>query len=327
MTTFSGWWKTFNAKKRIHSHYYVCGDERVLVDDVLESIQTHYPVESWNLSKFVAGVHAEAEIWESLFSASIDGGDSITVVTNAEKLTNMHLLPQLVRDKSPKHVVVFISGESKVERTSEQQEDGSKKMVLPAHFENFEKKGRIIECIPFTQATSKTAVAWIQTKVVAKDNALVHLLNESNGDLRVVRDVIRKLQWLQEPATVRNVNVFLESEPSDAFSDALLAMDKSTAITALVKIPTSEYLQLVGHLDAQVDLAGRVHDMLAQRKSIPEIMRAVGGQAFLVPAISKVARHYTRERRLGMRKLLAETDRRLRRGYSEGIIESLVALW
>ena len=327
MTTFSSWWKTFDTKKRIHEHYYVCGEERVLVDEVMALVQEQYPVKDWNLQKYVAGVNSAEEIWDELFSASIDGGDAISIISSAEKLSNMHLLPELIKHKSSRHVVMFISGEGKIERTPEIQEDGSRKMVLPKFFENFEKKGRIIECIPFTQTTAKTAVAWIQTKMEAKDNALVHLLNESNGDLRVVRDVIRKLQWLGEPATVRNVNVFLVGEPSDTFTDALLAMDKSTAMTALGKLPTSEYLQLIGHLDAQVDLAGRVHDMLGKRKSIPEIMREVGGQAFLVPAISKVARHYSRDRRLGMRQLLAEADRRTRNGNAEGVMESLVALW
>lgn len=327
MTTFSAWWKTFNAKKKVHEHYYVCGEERILVDEVVTLITEEYPVADWNLNKLVVGLHTDAEIWENLFSSSLDAGPALTVVSGADKLTNMHLLPELIRVKSPSHVVVLISNEDKIERVAQAQEDGSNKFVLPAQFESFEKKGRVIECIPFTQSTAKTAIAWVETKMEARESALIHLLNASNNDLRLVRDVITKLQWVGEPATVRNVNVFLSAEPSDTFTDALLALDKGTAIQALSKMPSSEYLQLIGHLDAQIDLAGRVHDMLALHKTVADIMRAVGSQAFLVPAISKVARHYSKERRLGVRKLLAESDRRLRRGQTEGVMESLVTLW
>jgi DNA polymerase III delta subunit len=311
----------------VNEHYYVCGEERILVDEVVSLITKAYPVQDWNLSKYSVGLHTDAEIWDGLFSASIDGNEALTVVTGADKLTNMHLLPELIRVKSPKHVVIFVSNEHKIERTPVRQDDGSNKFMLPEHFENFEKKGKIIECIPFTQATAKTAVAWVESKMEAKEGALVQLLNDSNGDLRLVRDVLVKLQWIGEPANIRNVKVLLLGEPSDTLSDALLGLDKSTAMQALAKLPPSDYLQLVGHLDAQMDLAGRVHDMLARRKTVAEIMREVGSQAFLVPAISKVARHYSKDRRLAVRKLLAETDRRLRRGQTEGVMESLVALW
>lgn len=327
MSTFPQWWKSFQTRKKVHEHYYVCGEERVLVDEVVSLITAEYKVLEWNYTKLVVGLHTDGEIWDSLFSTAIDGNASLTVVSGAEKLSNMHLLPELIQTKSAKHVVVFVSNEEKIERTPEKQEDGSIKQMLPTYFENFEKKGRIIECGPFTQATSKTAIAWVEGKMEARESALIHLLNASNNDLRLVRDVITKLKWVGEPATIRNVNIFLVGEPADTFTDALLALDKGTAIQALSKMPTSEYLQLIGHLDAQIDLAGRVHDMLAMHKTVADIMRAVGGQAFLVPAISKVARHYSKERRLGVRKLLAESDRRIRKGQVEGVMESLVTLW
>lgn len=327
MTTFSQWWKSFDSKGKVHAHYYVCGSERVLVDEVSSLVQEAYEVAEWNRHKFVVGVHEESVIWETLYSSTIDGGPALTVVTGANKLKNLHLVPDMIERKLPTHVVIFISEEDKIDRVPEEQPDGSRKMVLPEFLSGFEKRGRVIECIPFTQATAKVAVAWIQTKMEAKDNALVHLLNAANGDLGVVRDVVQKLKWLREPATVRNVNVFLEGEPSDTFTDALLAKDKTTAMTALAKIPTKDYLQLIGHLDAQVDLAGRVHDMLSNHKTVAQIMREVGSQAFLVPAISKVARHYARDRRNAMRQMLAEADRRLRRGTVEGVMESVVALW
>lgn len=327
MTTFSQWWKGYDARGKIHDHYYVLGPERVLVDEVVDIVVAEHQVAEWNRHNFVVGIHPDAQIWDSLYSTSLDGGPSLTIVYGADQLSNSHLIPDLVQTKPKTHVVVFVSNAVKIEREREEQEDGTFKQVLPSYLQGFEKRGRVIECTPFTQSTAKVAVAWVQSKMEARENALVHLLNASNGDLRLVRDVVTKLKWIGEPATVRAVSVLLKGEPSDTFTDALLALDKKTAMVALRKISSSEYLQLIGHLDAQIDLAGRVHDMLVQHKTVPEIMRAVGSQAFLVPSISKIAKHYSGERRAAIRNLLAEADRRTRSGNNEGVMESLIALW
>lgn len=327
MTTFSQWWKGYAARGKIHDHYYVLGPERVLVDEVVDIVVAGHSVPEWNRRNFVVGIHPDAEIWEALYSTTMDGGAALTVVFGADKLSNQHLIPDLIQQKLKSHVVVFVSNEEKIERVREEQEDGTFKQVLPPNLTGFEKRGRVIECTSFTQNTAKIAVAWVQSKMEARENALVHLLNASNGDLRLVRDVVTKLKWIGEPATVRTVSVLLQGEPSDTFTDAILSLDKKTAMQAMRKIPKSEYLQLIGHLDAQIDLAGRVHDMLVQHKTVPEIMRSVGSQAFLVPGISKIAKHYSGDRRAAIRNLLAEADRRMRRGNHEGVMESLIALW
>jgi len=304
----------------------VCGLETVLVDEVVSTIEKDFPVSDWNKQKFVVGVTEDIEIWEGLFATAIDGGNMLTVVYEFEDITNKELLSSLLEKKSKTHKVVLVSREPRIEKVPEKVEDETV-FLLPMHLREFEKKGKIIECHSFTQSNAKTAVAWIKTKIDAYDGAVVHLLNESNNNLRLVRDVVQKLNWMNEKASIRNVSILLNEEPSESFSDALLALDKKTAMLALNRVDESDYLQLIGQLDSQVELAGKIHDLLVQHKSIPDIMRTLKSQAFLVPQLSKTAKHYSRSRRLLIRNLLAETDRRIRRGSSEGVLESLVVLW
>lgn len=326
MIGFSQWWRTFNKSKKIFPHYYLLGTERVLIDEIVDNIKKYHTSPDWNRSYYVEGINDEVEIWERMFDASIDGSPMLTIVSNAEKLKNLHLIPELVTTKPNNHVIIFISSEEKIEKVRVQNEDDVT-WELPEHLRTFEKKGKIIECQPFTQTTAKTAVQWLKEKVEAKDGAIAHLLNESNGDLRLVRDVVQKLNWMEQPATVRNITVMLHKQPSDTFLDALVALDKENAMRALQTIPENDYLQLIGLLDAQIDLAGRVNILMKQHKTIPVIMKEIGSQAFLVPSISKVARHYSPGRVRLVRKLIAEADRRLRYGDNEGVMESLVALW
>lgn len=327
MSTFGQWWTTFNKNGKVHEHYWLCGVEDVLVDEVIGLVQRKHEASQWNSQTFIVGVHEETDIWQSLFSDSIDSNNAFTIVRGVDKLESVQLIQKLIQTKLPNHVVVFVSNKPKVERVQIELEDGTRKQILPDYLEGFEKKGKVVECIPFTQSSAKTAVAWIKTKVEAKDGALVHLLNASGGDLILVRDTIQKLRWLQEPATIRNVNHFVAQHPDAEFAEALISLDKEVALRAIAKLSDAGSLQLIGHLDAQVDLAGRIHDMMSERKTVPQIMKLVGGQAFLVPALSKSAKYYTKDRRLSIRVLISEVDKRLRKGTRDGVLESLVMLW
>lgn len=327
MATFSQWWTTFNKNQKIHENYWICGTETVLVEEVIHLIKSNHKTKAWNYKTYNVGVESEEDIWQSLFSDAIDSGNSLSIVRSADKLQRKDLILKLITKKLATHVVIFVSNEQKIERYTVESEDGKRKLMPPTYLEKFEPKGKIVECISFSQSTAKTAVAWIKTKVEAKDGALVHLLNESGGDMRIVRDVIQKLRWLSEPATIRNVDYFLSETPNSEFVNALVSLDKETALKSLRAIQKDDKAQIVGLLDAQIDLAGRIHDMQSERKTISEIMKLIGPQAFLVPEMSKSAKYYTKERRLHIRMLLAETDKRIRTGIQEGIFESLVVLW
>jgi hypothetical protein len=143
----------------------------------------------------------------------------------------------------------------------------------------------------------------------------------------LVRDICQKLAVFPNEITISVVNALLVERPRDSFSDALLALDKKTALLALREISPEEYGRTLGLLDARLDLAGMVHDMQIEHHSPSEITRAAGSQAFLVKDIIPVSKHYDSKRRLAIRRILAIADEGYRSGQTVGILEAVVAFW
>jgi DNA polymerase III delta subunit len=154
-----------------------------------------------------------------------------------------------------------------------------------------------------------------------------HLLERANGNIRLVRDLCLKLAMFPQEPTIAMVNELLREHPRDTFAGALLALDRKTALLALAELPQDEYAAVIGTLEANVDLAGLVHDMLVQHKSNSEISRAAGNKRFLVPDLLPVARHYNPTRRASIRQLLSDADEVLRLGERTAVMETLVAYW
>jgi hypothetical protein len=142
-----------------------------------------------------------------------------------------------------------------------------------------------------------------------------------------VRDVCLKLAVFESDITLTDVNMLLTERPRENFADALLALDRKTALLALQDLPKAEYSRTLGYLDSRLDLAGLVHDMQVERKSPTEMGIVLGSQNFLVKDLIPIAKHYDHKRRLQIRNVLATADDALRSGSTEGVLEFVVAFW
>jgi hypothetical protein len=123
------------------------------------------------------------------------------------------------------------------------------------------------------------------------------------------------------------VNELLREHPRDSLTNALLALDRKTALLALEVLDPGDYSAVIGSLDANLELAGLVHDMLVAHKPTAEISKAAGSRRFLVPDLLPVARHYGPKRRASIRRSLAEADEALQRGERTAILESVITFW
>lgn len=299
----------------------------MLIEEVLDSIRASLGVQPWNYQAFRAGDDPERDIWNDLDRHAIDQGFRLVVIRNAETLTNWDRWLSWVkrRTENPKTYVVFISNEEKVP-TVVSGKRGEKPTAAP-HVAVFSRRGHVVECKPFTQSTAKHALSWVQSKVPLRDSVAGHLLNRANGDLRLARDMCRKLSVLGDDITIQMVNALLDERPRETFPDALMARRKREALLALERMPESEYSRALGMLDASLDLAGLVYDMTSAHASPGEIARSAGPRAFLVPGILPIAKHYDTRRRIDLRRILAGADEALRGGAREGVMEAVVALW
>lgn len=327
MSTFSQWRVGFEKTKTVRQFNYICGSESVLVEDIVRALRAELNPEPWNLSQFVVGEDSERLIWNDMNQFPMGKGNRLVLIRGAERIKNWNPLMQFMakRSSNPRTHVILVSNEERIPRIPHPEDKD--KTVLPPHLDKWGTKGHQVECRPFTQETAKHAVAWVQSKAKIREGIAGHLLDRADGDLRLVRDTCEKLAVFPGDATLTTVNGLLEQVPRDSFSDALMALDKKTALAALAEVPVSDYSRTIGFLDSRLDLAGMVHDMLAQMKNVGEITRAAGNKNFLVRDVIPVAKHYEAKRRQRIRRVLALADEALRDGATDGVLETVVAYW
>ena len=275
------------------------------------------------------GVDSERAIWAEIEQYPLDSRtERLVLVRHAQKLTDKSRIVQWLseRNVNPLTFEVFVSDEDKIAKEAVTVEGKTSQVMVP-HLAAINSKGSVIECKPFTNATAKYAVEWVQSKVEMRKDVAGNLLNRANGDLRLVRDLCTKLSAFNSNVSTAVVNNMLSEKPRDTFSDALLAMDKKGALLALDSIPQTEYSKIIGLLDSNIELVGQVHDMQLDRKTNAEITRAMGNRGFLLKDILGITKHYDAKRRLEIRKTLAIADEAIQGGYYTGTLELVTLLW
>lgn len=326
MSTYSDWRKAFLKRPEPRQVHWLCGPEAVLIEDIIRSIKWALSPEPWDYVPLVLGEDSEREVWAQLAQHPSGQGNRLVVVRNAEKLKQTERVTAFVKHwtENPRTYAVFVSNEESIRHT-EPTQDRPKGEVIP--FLRFGVKGYVIEAKPFTQRTVPVAIEWVKSKAKMRDGVASYLLDRANGNLRLARDTSLKLAAFGGEASMSAVNELLSEMPRDTFSDALVAIDKKTALLALERLTPSEYSRTLGMLDQRLDLAGMVHDLMLEHKTASEIARAAGNKNFLVPEIMKVAKHYDSKRRLEIRQVLALADETLRSGEHVGVLEVVVSQW
>jgi DNA polymerase III delta subunit len=332
MTLFHRWRIGLKAKPEPKQITWVCGDEKVLIEEVVNHVRSYLEPSPWNQTRLDASEQSVRTIKAELYQHPMGAGTRLIVIRHADAITDWTFLIEWLpkRTLNPKTYVVLVSDESappRIEPTPEERRKGVKP-VPPEHIDLIQKRGAIIECRPFTQATAKYSIAWVQSMLPMRDNVARHLIERCNFQVRLARDTCAKLRLAGvSEVSIHHINQLLDQQPRDTYVDALLSKDHKTALAAARTIPEPDYGRIIGLLDSRLDLTGVVHDMMAQHASPGEIARAAGQQAFLVPEVLKVAQHYSAKRRLEIRKVLALADDAWRNGHPKGLLEVIASFW
>lgn len=327
MSTFSAWWTSYQKKPTVRQITWICGSEPILVEEAIDTIVHGLAPESWEISTHIVGQSSERTIWGELDQLPLNDSPRVVIIRHVEKVQDWSRFISWVRHRmsNPKTFVILVSAEERV--PSIQPEKRGEKPYPPEHIAVLANKGTIIECRAFTANTAKHAVTWVQTKLPVNRTVAGHLLDRANGDLRLVRDVCAKLAVFEGMISITTINEILSRQPRDTFANAMLALDRETAMIALETIPHDEYSRVIGQLDSQLDFAGTVRDLLITHKTNIEIARAVGKMSFLLPDVLPVAKHYDPQRILRIRKLLAYADEAVRGGVRDSVLETVVLNW
>lgn len=331
MSSWSQWFVSYQKNQAIKQITWLCGTEPVLIEDIVDTIKGHFSPEPWCHSLHVVGDDSERLVWADLDQYPIDGRTPrLIVVRGAERLKHPERIIEWLKtkNKNPLTHVIFVSAEASLAREERPpgQRDKTKPDLVP-HLKAIQGKGALIECKPFTQATAKHAVTWVQSKVEIRRGVAGKLLERANGDLRLTRDAFRKLSEFPDEITEQTIELLLSAQPRMTFVNAMLEIDKRTALLALEDMQPKEFSAAIGLLDHRLDIVGVVRDMLVSQASATQIAVELGTMGFLAKDLIPLAKSYDAKRRRQLRNLLARTDAALRDGIVRGPMEILVAYW
>lgn len=331
MSTWSQYWTRLRKNPAPRQVTWLCGNEPILIDEVVNHILSVLGPDETGRVSLSAGLIPEKDVWAALDQQPLGPGVRVVIVRHADQLQDWDRFIDWItnRTRNPRTYLVFISDEERVPRvelTPEQKRAHEKPGPAP-HIAAIGAKGHVVECRPFTSATAKVSLEWVKSKVPMRDTVAKHLLERANWDLRLVRDTLLKLSVFPGEVTVQVINALMSQRPRDTFTDALLALDKKTALLALEDVRPDDVGRLIGLLDHNLDLAGTIYDMRAEHKSSSDMAKALGPQAFLIKDLMKVSRHYDIRRRAMIRQSLAMADVAYRNGHTTGVLEAVVTQW
>lgn len=323
MASFRQWSSSKTKLKRVT---WVCGSERVLVEEIVDYVRGSLVSVALDYTSLTAGEDSEVDIWAAMNQFPFDPtANKLVLIRDAERIKRWGPLLSWLDDsrRMPTTYLCFVSSEHGFYLPKKDHKAPSE---LPPHLEWFRDKSgcQLIKCAPLDVVD---AAAWLQTIAPMSENVATHLFERVGGDLGAGRNVARKLSLFDGAPTTEIVDILVSESPTAGFVEDLLALKKPRALLALETMPETEYSRVVGFLDSKLDMAGKVHHQLMQRRTAREIATSGEVPAFLVSSLMRIAKFYDAHRRNHCRQVLAVVDAALRQGAREGVMEAAVALW
>lgn len=309
-------WRAHADKGEVRRITFVCGDQLVLVEDVVDTIRTLVAASVLDTATFHAGQTPDAFIWDAAFQyPMVRGASRLIIVRDAQQMTDwqpLHAWMGMTRRLPGVHLV-FVSTDADLPRT-----DGE----LAAHIEAMKApRGHLVRC---TAPNETDMVDFVRAQVSMSADTARHLVARTGGDLTAAAWVCRKLALFEHPAGRTAIDALADPGPADQFADSLLADRKPDALMHIPDLDGHELLRVFGLLDSRLDTLAALWRAAVAGQSAREITAV---PAFLVRTYQRLATAYSPDRCARNRTVLALLDDVVRGGTHDGVPEALVALW
>lgn len=325
--TFAHWWANGrDAEPRQVTWIY--GAETVLVDNLVDHLLDQLKPTASNLVGVRMANQREDLLWPMLEQAPLDPrSPRVLVIRDAERIERWDRIATWLKGRRymPNVRLIFISNEAKEPRIRN-EEDST--WVAPAHIQMIRKaSGMVVGCNEFTEKTAHVAVAWVRSLYDMRANVAGHLLNRADGNLRLVRDAALKLRALERDASISLVNELLPQAPRHTFVDALIHLDRKTALQRIPQMHVANYRREIALLDSQLTFLNDLHHLQIRQASFADMARELTNRAFLIKEFIEDAKNYDSKNVARRRTLLAFADSILKQGAKVAVMEALVLNW
>lgn len=317
-------WRAAADRGEIRRVTWVCGGERVLVEEIVDTIRTTLKPEDMDYLSFYAGETPDKEIWAAANQYPFTNGTNyLVLVRGADRIQDWKPLEGWLENTRYLRFnhLLFVSNESDFPY---ELVDGKKAGFKP-HIEALAaKRTRLAHLVRCGMPNEKDAVAWVRSRAPLDEEMAQYLLTRVGGNLGVAANVCSKLAMFTARIGPGAINALCAEAPSDDFVDSLLASKKRQALLAAKAASVSDYRRIIGLLDSRLDLLTQLNKALRANLKAREIQ---GISPFLVRQYLSIAKDYNVKRSAQLRRVLAVIDDAVTSGARDGVLEALVALW
>lgn len=314
----------------------MCGDEQVLIDDVVNHVIGKLACGPFDLVQLTAGAVKERELWAALnqYPAGGASANRLVVIRNAEKIKSWEQFESWIEDsrRMPTCYALIVSGERDLPYVRDEK---GKKGPLPGYIDKHRSQIHLVRCIaPWggdirRNNEGKDLFAWAARYVEIAPSDVLALMDYCGGSLTKAKAVLDKAALFEGVVTLPMIKLLATPSPGDDFADALLLMEKQRALLALRSLHADDYSRSIGLLDVQLTTMTKIFKGLARNLTPVEIARdtRLGISHFIAKKFAPAAKYYDPVRVKSCRVTLALHDMHLRAGARVGLMESLVAQW
>lgn len=319
MGTYAGWRSAADSGD-IRKVTWVCGEQRVLVEEVVDATRTALQASDLDYVSVTAAAVPDREVWAAANQYPMTpGANRLILVRDAEKIKNWEPLSKWIAEgrRLPTVHLLFVGREADFPHVVQR----GKKVGFQPHIEAIRGRGRLVRCSTPNEAD---CVAWVKRRSSLDDRTALYLLQRAGGNLATVASVCAKVSLFNRRVGPQIIDRLCSEVPADSFVDALLMLKKRQAVMAIEGMSESEYFGVIGLLDFRLDLMASLWRMVRAGQTARD---AQGMPQFLVRQFLPFAKHYDPKRCAYARRVLAIIDQSLQGGARKGVLESLVALW
>lgn len=294
--------------------YWVCGSERSLVEDIVDTVRVRVDPSEFDHVTLMAGRVKDREVWAHVNQYPLNASRRrLVVVRDADRIRDWRPLDAWLDSRQiPMNHVVFVSNDR----------GGSKDA---SHVDRISKTGRFVRCAPLTE---REAVAYVEALGDIERGTVKRLLARVGWDLVAARDAMQKLTFFKGAITDEVLEVLTVPAPSESFVSSLMAQRKREALMAAENLEDEEAIsRVLGELNWRLEAANRIKKHMAREARKGEIVSATRMKTFQVEELMKVAPYYDVDKVRRDTAVLAAADDALREGSTVGVLEMVTALW
>ena len=316
-------WRTAADRGEVRRLTWVCGDQLVLVDEVLATITDLLQVPTWEHVVLRARDVPAATVWAAAHQYPLTpGANRLLVVRDAQLITRWEPLAgwlDATRALPGVHLVL-VSDEAD---TPHQPGAGRRPGPPAPHIALLQARRRLAQVVRCAAPGETIAVDWVRRHSHLDADTAQYLVHRCAGNLDVIAAACAKITLFDTQPGRTVIDHICPPPPTAVFTDALIAGDKPGALRALARMGDRDRLGAIALLGQRLDILAALWRATRAGQGEREI---TGVATFLTRQYLPHARNFDPKRCAYIRQALAVVDDAYRSGARIGVMELLVTL-